>query len=108
MNRFLLFLSVFSISNLWAQVPSSCNVPSVMYDAYERDIKNMSLRQMQATASPDWGQIEIPAHQINPIAEGMAAVFNSIALLPEADSVYNLYCVHDLNGPYQNHFWFVI
>ena len=75
-----------------AQVPSSCDVPSVLREAYERDVKGLVLQRMQELNSPDYGLIEIPQSWQDSILEGMAAILQ--APLPESDSVFNRYCVH--------------
>lgn len=91
----LLLLDVFE--SVKAQVPSSCNVPPQLYQAYERDIKNMVVRRMYELQHPDTALIPISQNWQDTIVDGMAAIANSGIV--EADSVFNLYCVHDNTSP---------
>lgn len=95
-SNLLSFLLLFCLPFAsWAQIPSDCTIPSVLRDAYDRDVKGMAIKRMQAQNSPDNALIEIPATVQDSILEGMAAIFNLSNELPEADSVFNRYCVHD-------------
>ncbi len=89
---FLLFL--FGVS-LHAQVNSSCNVPIELEQAYDRDVKSLAMKRMNALNSPDYNKIEIPQSWQDTIFEAIAAVYNATEL-PQRDSVFNLYCVHDV------------
>jgi hypothetical protein len=93
-------LLLFSFMILNAQTPSDCAVPQELIENYERDIKNLSLKRMAELSSPDFALISIPQAWQDTIAGGMAAIMNALSL-PESDSVFNLYCVHDLTGPLQ-------
>lgn len=97
-----LFAFIFLLSCLpfasWSQIPSDCTIPDVLREAYDRDVKGMAIKRMQAQNSPDNALIEIPAAVQDSILEGMAAIFNLSNELPEADSVFNRYCVHDNFG----------
>ncbi len=93
----LLFFIVCSISH--AQVPSSCTVPQLLASEYNWDIKSMALRRIFDIKSPDTAQIRIPQAWQDTIAEGLAAIFNATSI-PERDTVFNLYCIHDVN-PYR-------
>ena len=77
-----------------AQVPSDCTIPPFLADAYEHDLKNMALRNMHQLHSADTALVTITAKWTGPIAEGLAAIFNARSI-PERDSVFYLYCVHD-------------
>jgi hypothetical protein len=57
----------------------------------------MAIRRMQETQSPALSLVTIPQNEKDTIVEGLAAVLNSG--LSEADSVFNLYCVHDRTSP---------
>lgn len=91
---------LFSVVVLQAQTPSDCTIPYELIENYERDIKILSLRRMSELSSPDLALISIPQAWQDTIAGGMAAIMNATSL-PESDSVFNLYCVHDLTGPMQ-------
>jgi Secretion system C-terminal sorting domain len=105
MKRIALILIALLLSSsalLHAQVPSSCIMPQVLQQAYERDIASLALQAMYDTQSPDTQLVQIPQAWRAPIAEGLAAIYNATAL-PERDSVFNLYCVHDRTGMIQTY-----
>lgn len=89
---FFLFITAFTLS---AQVPSDCTIPSVLRDIYDRDVKGLAIKRMQAQNSPDNALIAIPDAVQDSIYEGMAAILNVMDQVMEGDSVFNLYCVHD-------------
>ncbi|MEL7421830.1 MAG: T9SS type A sorting domain-containing protein [Bacteroidota bacterium] len=83
-----------------AQVPSNCSVPEALRTFYDQDVKGLAMKRMQAQNSPDNALIEIPASVQDSIFEGLAAILNVMNELPQADSAFNLYCVHDVvNSP---------
>jgi hypothetical protein len=85
---------IFLISPVWTQITSDCTVPPELAEAYDKDVKGLVIKRMQALNSPDQTLIEIPQIWQDSIMEGMAAIFNAPDL-PERDSVFDLYCVHD-------------
>ncbi|PKP52492.1 MAG: hypothetical protein CVT92_08670 [Bacteroidetes bacterium HGW-Bacteroidetes-1] len=96
----LLTYFVVSIQCANAQTPSTCTIPQELTDAYDRDIKSLALKRMSAVNSPDLHLINIPQSWQDTIAEGLAAIMNAHSL-PESDTVFNIYCVHDLTTPFQ-------
>ena len=88
----ILLLTLLSLP-LFAQTPSDCSLSPQLLNAYEWDIANMAIRNMQQNNSPSLSLVTIPQTEKDLIEKGLAAVLNSG--LPEADSVFNLYCVHD-------------
>lgn len=88
----ILLLTLLSLP-LFAQTPSDCSLSPQLLNAYEWDIANMAIRKMQQNNSPSLSLVTIPQTEKDLIEKGLAAVLNSG--LPEADSVFNLYCVHD-------------
>jgi len=93
MKKILLpFVLVCNI--LHAQVPSDCTVPQMLSNVYERDIKNMAVRRMFEVQSADTAFVNIPQAWIDTVAEGLAAILNATSI-PQRDSIFNLYCVHD-------------
>lgn len=90
----LSLLIIFLSSPIYAQITSDCTVPVELAEAYDKDIKGLVVKRMQALNSPDQSLIEIPQIWQDSIIEGMAAIFNAPDL-PERDSVFDLYCVHD-------------
>jgi hypothetical protein len=99
--RLALIALLISLSSyVPAQVASSCTMPQVLRDAYRRDIANLATRAMYLAQSPDTQLVAIPTTWSQPIADGIAAVFNATSIL-ERDSVFDIYCVHDRTGASQ-------
>jgi len=95
MKRILLLSALFIVLiKGYNQVPSSCTVPPQLASEYERDIKNMVLRRMYEVNSPDTINVQFSQAWQDTIAEGLAAIFNATSI-PERDSLFNIYCVHD-------------
>jgi hypothetical protein len=90
----ILFLLTLCLASAHAQVPSDCTVPSQLSLTYERDIKNMAIRRMYEVQHADTSFIAIPATQFDSVAEGLAAILNAVSI-PQRDSIFNMYCVHD-------------
>ncbi len=100
MKKFTFIILLSSLNFLYAQTPSSCIIPQQLADGYYRDIRQLATNDLFQTLSPDTDLVTIPQPSIDPIIEGMAAILNS--QLPESDSVFNIYCVHNFNGwPYE-------
>jgi hypothetical protein len=97
-KNLLLFFLTCTIS-LNAQVTSSCSVPPALWTHYELDIKNLTLGRMYQLQTPDTAFIHIPQAWTDTVAQGLAAILNASSI-PEVDSVFNLYCVHDVNDWY--------
>ena len=96
----LLIAFVFIINFLHAQVPSSCSVPSLLAQKYERDVKQLATKRLFQHQSPDTALVRIPVVHTDSIFGGLAAIFNATSI-PERDTVFNLYCVHNITGwPY--------
>lgn len=81
-----------------AQIPSDCTIPSVLREAYERDVAGLAIERLQDQGGPNSELIKIPDIVTDSILAGMAAIFDLAGTLPEADSVFNRYCVHDNFG----------
>lgn len=95
-SAMLYILMIVSLQVSQAQiVPSSCTPTDVLIDYYTWDIRNLTLRRMFQLNSPDTALVRIPQAWQDTIMEGMAAISN-VTAIPERDSVFNLYCVHDL------------
>jgi len=90
----LLLLFTSTISN--AQIASSCNVPPELAVAYHKDIVQLATNYLYQWQSPDTALVHPPQSVLDDISGGLAAILN--ANTPESDSVFNLYCVHNLNG----------
>jgi hypothetical protein len=91
---FLCFFIVFNVS--YGQIiPSNCNSSIELLDQYTWDVRNLTLRRMWELNSPDTAMVAIPQLWQDTIMDGIAAICNA-ASIPERDSVFNFYCVHDL------------
>lgn len=89
-----LMIPVFNIG--FAQVASSCVVPPLLKMEYKRDVAQLASYRLDQQQSPDNNLVQIPHTYTDSIFEGLAAIFNATTI-PERDSVFNLYCVHNLN-----------
>lgn len=98
MKQFFLLFVLISIFNIIeAQVPSSCTIPPLLANKYDRDIKQLATNRLFNLQSPDTALVRIPQVYIDTISEGLAAIFNATSI-SERDSVFNLYCVQNRNG----------
>lgn len=96
----LLFVLVSIVNSIQAQVSSNCTVPQLLAIEYKRDIRQLATNRLFQLQSPDTALVRIPQEYIDTISEGLAAILNATSI-PERDSVFNLYCVHNMNGwPY--------
>lgn len=98
MKKSLFLFVLVSIFNIiQAQVPSDCTIPQSLTNEYNRDIKQLVTNRLFQLQSPDTALVTIPQEYIDTISEGLAAIFNATSI-PERDTVFNLYCVHNNNG----------
>jgi len=97
MKKILLLLVLVSFFNsTYAQVPSNCAIPPLLANEYHRDITQLAAQRLFELQSPDTIMVKVPQAYIDTISNGLAAIFNATSIL-ERDSVFNLYCVHNLN-----------
>ena len=96
MKKLILLFIVLLPAFCTGQVASSCIVPAQLYQEYKRDIKILALNRMYQLQSADTSLVQIPEVWQDTISEGLSAIFNATSI-PERDSVFNLYCVHDNN-----------
>lgn len=89
---------MIAISQVHSQIQSDCTIPPELITYYDRDIKNLAVCRLFETHSPDTALVKIPRGNIDTIAEGMASIFNALSVVPEIDSVFNLYCIHNKFG----------
>jgi hypothetical protein len=97
MKNLLIFFSLLIAYIANGQEASSCIVPNLLMQEYNRDIKQLATKRLFQIQSPDTFLVNIPQIHIDSIEEGMAAILNTTSF-PEKDSVFNLYCVHNTNG----------
>ncbi len=97
MKRSLIIMMCIAICmGSQAQIPSSCVVPQLLAIEYKRDINQLAVQRLFQLQHPDTILVKIPQANIDTISEGLAAIFNATSI-PERDSVFNMYCVHNLN-----------
>lgn len=90
----LLLLIVIGYCVSMAQESSHYNVNSMLYQYYDKDVKNACLEwafQCDSTYRTD--SIAIPLMIEDIIWGALAAVFN-VGNMPERDSAIDMYCVH--------------
>ncbi len=92
LSTLLILLTTFSLSGQF--VDSDCTVPPELLEAYDRDVKGLVVKRMQGLESSDFNEVIIPQEWQDSIMEGLAAIYNAVEL-PQRDSVFNIYCVHD-------------
>lgn len=97
MKKYLFLISICFAMSGSAQVTSNCNVPQLLASEYHRDITQLATKRLFEIHSSDTALVRIPQIHYDSIAGGLAAVFNALSI-PERDSIFNLYCVHNLNG----------
>jgi hypothetical protein len=62
---------------LHAQVSSNCNVPPLLAEEYDRDVKQLATYRLFEIQSPDTVLVTIPQEDIDSISQGLAAIFNA-------------------------------
>lgn len=82
---------------LRAQTASSCVAPDTLRLTHDRDARDMAVRRMYETHSPDTVHIEAPQAQVDTIMRGLAAIYNLDTAL-QADSVFKYWCIHTYRG----------
>jgi hypothetical protein len=101
LRSLLTVLFVAAAAFVKGQIASSCIVPPALAVAYHKDIVQLATNYLFQVQSPDTALVQVPAQTIDEISGGLAAILNAMPL-PESDSVFNLYCVHNNNGwPYE-------
>ncbi len=77
--------------------PSDCTLSPSFVDRYRRDITQLATYRLFQVSSTDTESIKVPKIAFDSVATGFAAIYNATDL-PVRDSVFKLYCVHNLNG----------
>ena len=78
-----------------AQIQSNCELKPELKSHYNRDVADLTIKRLFATSSYDTSQINIPKAYQDSIWRGLAAIFN-VTSIPERDSVFDIYCIHDV------------
>ncbi len=93
---------ILCFQTAFAQIPSSCVVPSTLQTYYDADVKHLALKKIFANILPpdsiliqDRDSIIVPQDVPEPIWEGLAAIFN-VTTIPERDSAFDIYCIHQV------------
>lgn len=90
-----LVLIVMYSNNILAQVSSSCQIQTTLQNNYAIDVKEIALRRIYLTHSPDTNSIIIPQSYQDSIMQGLAAIYNLSVF--ERDSVFDHHCIHQSN-----------
>ncbi len=100
MKKYLIYIFSAITVVSQAQVVSSCIAPPELTAEYQKDIVQLATNYLFQIHSPDTLLVHPPQQTLDEVSGGLAAILNA-ASIPERDSVFNLYCVHNLNGwPY--------
>ncbi len=95
-NIILAIILVAGLNISYGQpIPASCDPLPELIEDYTWDVRNLTLRRMWELNSPDTALVSIPMQWQDTVMGGLAAIYNAFSI-PERDSVFNLYCVHDL------------
>jgi len=95
----LLFIILVSFQTLKAQIQSNCNATQVLQAYYDHDIKHLAVKRMFDLKSTNMDSITISERYQDTIRKGMAAIFN-LTTLPERDSIFDKYCIHQAISNY--------
>lgn len=91
----LLLLFLVSLKG-YTQVPSSCEIPQNLQNAYAHDVADLAVKRLDQINSPDTSQITIPQIHKDSIWDGLSAIYNA-STLTGRDSVYEIFCIHQEN-----------
>jgi len=95
MKQLLLLILLSTTISIQSQiVPSSCTIPPTLANVYKSDIVDLAIKRMFQVHSPDTALVTVPQAWKDTIGEGLAAIYNASSL-PESDTVFNCYCIHD-------------
>ena len=95
MKKILFFICILQIAGniLQGQIPYPENPSTVLYNLYRKEICKFAVQQQYQQLSPDTNSATIPQAWKDTILSCFDAVLHSG--FAEADSVFNLFCVHD-------------
>ncbi|GAB4277595.1 MAG: hypothetical protein Kow0068_00800 [Marinilabiliales bacterium] len=93
---FVVLLMLSITINSFSQVQSDCNIPTELFSNYDFDVKNIAVRRIFEIGSSDTSEIDIPQAYMDTIWLGLAGIFNAMTI-PERDSVFDIYCIHDVS-----------
>ncbi len=88
-NHLVYLILLISLEFVNAQ---NCEVPPILLEEYEKDVKHLTLIRMEAFDAEELDNVEIPQIWQDTIWEGLAAIFNSES--NARDEVFDQYCIH--------------
>ena len=92
------FFSLITLGSLTAQ---TCEIPPILLEKYEKDVKHLTLIRMEQLNAPELSAVQIPQHWQDTIWEGLAAIFNSDTYY--RDEVFDKYCIHHRSWTVQDY-----
>jgi hypothetical protein len=105
---FVLLFTLIGMNTAHSQVQSDCTVPPELSYRWFPDINHLALCRIFEINSPDTNLVRIPDIYCDTIAQGMAAIVNARFVIPEADSIFNIYCVHNIYGCVSNNYNYLV
>ncbi|MBI5538978.1 MAG: T9SS type A sorting domain-containing protein [Bacteroidia bacterium] len=92
------FITIFYCG--YSQTPSNCNISASLQTNYDWDVKHLALKSIFTNITSTYrDSIIVPQSVQQPIWEGLAAIYN-LTTIPERDSVFNNYCIHQQPSEY--------
>lgn len=79
----------------YAQIPSSCNRSAAFGNSFDEDVRELAVLNMLASGTVDTNSVGIIPSYKESIFRALAAVANTSNTLSQADSIFNLYCIHN-------------
>ncbi|MGH1336845.1 MAG: T9SS type A sorting domain-containing protein [Aureispira sp.] len=79
----------------YAQINSSCNRSTAFSAAFDEDVQELAILDMLASGTTDSNSISVIPSYSQDIFRALAAVANTANTSSEADSIFNLYCIHN-------------
>jgi hypothetical protein len=79
----------------YAQIPSSCNRSAAFNSSFDEDVRELAILDMLASGTADTSSVGVLPSYSEPIFRALAAVANTSNTLSQADSIFNLYCIHN-------------
>ena len=79
----------------YAQMPSSCNHSATFNSSFEEDVRELAILDMLVSGTADTSSVAVLPSYSEPIFRALAAVANTSNTLSQADSIFNLYCIHN-------------
>ncbi|MBI1288299.1 MAG: T9SS type A sorting domain-containing protein [Flavobacteriales bacterium] len=85
------------ISTVSGQTPSDCSIPTWLENEYHDDVRFLAMNRIIATNAPAMDSLFVPLAYLDTVWEGLAAIYN-VQNMPERDTVFDLYCIHQYLG----------